>query len=207
MDQEKKSKRCAKCLHYFDVSNFWKDAISKDGHRSKCISCESKQNAQYKKANKSAITLTRRKYGLLNKEKIKETRKKWRAANIEQIRANRRQYYHKNKCNPLYKLPLYIRNRIRKVLIGLTKPGSSVKELGCTPKELKQHLEKYFEPGMTWDNWSPTGWHIDHIKPLVCFDLTDVNQFKEVCHYTNLRPLWAKDNLDRRKDYGRKEKK
>ena len=48
---------------------------------------------------------------------------------------------------------------------------------------------------MTWDNWTTDGWHIDHIKPLSSFDLTDRKQLLEVCHYTNLQPLWAKDNL------------
>jgi hypothetical protein len=48
---------------------------------------------------------------------------------------------------------------------------------------------------MTWDNWTTDGWHIDHIKPLASsFDLTDRKQFLEACHYTNLQPLWAKDN-------------
>jgi len=48
---------------------------------------------------------------------------------------------------------------------------------------------------MTWDNWTLDGWHIDHIKPLASFDLTDRKQLLEACHYTNLQPLWAKDNL------------
>jgi desulfoferrodoxin (superoxide reductase-like protein) len=48
---------------------------------------------------------------------------------------------------------------------------------------------------MTWDNWTTDGWHIDHIKPLASFDLTDRKQLLEACHYTNLQPLWAKDNL------------
>jgi hypothetical protein len=47
---------------------------------------------------------------------------------------------------------------------------------------------------MTWDNWAKHGWHIDHIRPLVSFDLTDESQLKEAMHYTNLQPLWAEDN-------------
>lgn len=75
------------------------------------------------------------------------------------------------------------------------KSGSPVRDLGCSLEELKTHLEQQFQLGMTWENWSRTGWHIDHIQPLSSFDLTDREQFLKAAHYTNLQPLWAKDNL------------
>jgi hypothetical protein len=50
---------------------------------------------------------------------------------------------------------------------------------------------------MSWDNWTTDGWHIDHIKPLASFDLTDRQQLLLACHYTNLQPLWAIDNLSK----------
>jgi len=75
------------------------------------------------------------------------------------------------------------------------KVGSAVKDLGCTVDGLTSYLESKFQPKMTWDNWGINGWHINHIKPLSSFDLTDRLQFLEACHYTNLQPLWAIDNL------------
>jgi hypothetical protein len=77
---------------------------------------------------------------------------------------------------------------------GGIKHGSAIKDLGCSPEELKSYLESKFQPGMTWDNYGRTTWHIDHIKPLVGFDLTDRKQLLEACHYTNLQPIWAKDH-------------
>lgn len=66
--------------------------------------------------------------------------------------------------------------------------------MGCTVPELMVYLEKLFQPGMTWENHKLDGWHIDHIKPLVAFDLTDPEQFKAACHFTNLQPLWGSEN-------------
>jgi hypothetical protein len=62
---------------------------------------------------------------------------------------------------------------LRTALKNNSKRGSAVKDLGCSIEELKIYLESKFLPGMSWDNWSPDGWHIDHIKPLSKFDLTD----------------------------------
>lgn len=88
-----------------------------------------------------------------------------------------------------------MRSRVGDAIRNGQKAGSAVRDLGCTVEELKKHLESRFRPGMTWENWSPTGWHIDHIKPLASFDLTDRAQFLQACCYTNLQPLWAEDNL------------
>ena len=45
---------------------------------------------------------------------------------------------------------------------------------------------------MTWDNI-----HIDHIKPISVFNLDDEEEFLDCCHYTNLQPLLAVDNLEK----------
>jgi hypothetical protein len=54
-------------------------------------------------------------------------------------------------------------------------------------------LEKQFTKGMNWKNYGK--WHIDHIKPCASFDLSLEHEQKLCFHFTNLQPLWAKDNI------------
>jgi hypothetical protein len=65
--------------------------------------------------------------------------------------------------------------------------------VGCAPNYLREHIEKQFLEGMNWENYGFYGWHIDHIIPLSSA-ITEEDIYK-LCHYTNLQPLWAKDNL------------
>ena len=88
-----------------------------------------------------------------------------------------------------------LRGRLYDALKGKTKNGSAVRDLGCTIDEFRAYIEDQFLPGMTWNNRSVTGWHLDHIRPLASFDLTDRKQLLQACYYTNYQPLWAEDNL------------
>jgi hypothetical protein len=64
-----------------------------------------------------------------------------------------------------------------------------------TLEELVVHLERQFLPGMSWDNRSE--WHIDHIVPQSSFrfETPECPGFRTAWSLTNLRPLWAKDNV------------
>lgn len=98
-----------------------------------------------------------------------------------------------------------IRNRVADALINQRAPKkwSAKDNVGCSIEELRSYLEAKFYPNpktgelMSWENWSKEGWHIDHVKPLARFDLTDRQQFLQACHYTNLQPLWAWQNLQK----------
>jgi hypothetical protein len=48
---------------------------------------------------------------------------------------------------------------------------------------------------MSWKNYGK--WHIDHIRPCSSFDLSDPQQQRTCFNYSNLQPLWAKDNLNK----------
>jgi len=136
-------------------------------------------------------------YYEINKDKRKSQMKAYREANKERLYKQTLEWKMKNKNNIQYKLSCRLRQRLRDALNVKHKVGSSVRDLGCTVTEFKSYLESKFQTGMTWDNYGLYGWHIDHIKPLASFDLTDRKQMLEACHYTNLQPLWAKDNLSK----------
>ena len=115
---------------------------------------------------------------------------------------NRRAYRSKQyKKNPQFKLADNVRKRIVRYLKGVRgrKFGKTNELLGCGWKFLKRHLENQFynrkktNEEMSWNNYGK--WHVDHIIPLDSFDLTIKEQQFKACHYTNLQPLWAEDNI------------
>ena len=126
-----------------------------------------------------------------NQEKVKKYKKKWRLKNPSYPRKWAKKMYNEND---IYKLSANLRGRLRAALKNDFKTGSAVQDLGCSIAELKLYLKERFTFEMTWENHG-TYWHIDHIKPLSKFDLTDRQQFLEACHYTNLQPLFWHDNL------------
>jgi len=159
----------------------------------------------YRAANPDKIKANDKAYYKANPDKIKARHKAWRVANPDKTKAYRAANIDKikarnntrTKTNIQYKLSKALRSRLYKALQGNYKNGSAVRDLGCSIDELKMHLESKFQSGMSWDNWSFDGWHIDHIKPLASFDLSDRAQLLLACHYTNLQPLWAIDNLSK----------
>jgi hypothetical protein len=118
-------------------------------------------------------------------EKYKEYVKRYQ-------RSEKYKQWRKNNIN--IRLGQSLRRRIRDIL-GSNRTSHTFELIGCSMAELKRHLESKFQPGMTWDNYGE--WHIDHIIPLSSFgDLLKESEWQRVaCIYTNLQPLWAKDNL------------
>lgn len=96
---------------------------------------------------------------------------------------------------------LRIENSTRARLYAATKGlTAGISGLDFTIIELKNHLEKLFSDGMSWDNYGD--WHIDHKKPCALFNQEDPLQFSECWSLDNLQPLWAHDNLKKGKKYG-----
>lgn len=182
-------KICAKCKESKSVDEFYKRETSKDGLRAECISCERVRRAKHRKVNKDNIKEYNRNYQEANKEKIAERKKAYREANKE---------------NPLFRLTYAYRKSCRRAFqsIGQKKNNSSLKLLGLkTWQQLAKHLQAQFydhpETGkkMTFDDHGLYGWHIDHIIPISTAKTEE--DIIKLCHYTNLQPLWAKDNLSK----------
>jgi hypothetical protein len=154
---------------------------------------------------KKKLTLEeRRRRYLLRKKKNRECHKQEISLYMKEYRKRKkkeRALYERimMKTNINFKLSKLLRNRLYKSIKNNQKVGSAVSDLGCSIPELKIYLESKFQPGMTWDNWSITGWHIDHIIPLDSFNLSNREEFLKACHYTNLQPLWAINNWEKSK--------
>lgn len=130
--------------------------------------------------------------------------KEWVRNNRDRSRAwHRQRRKERLASDPAYRARIAIRRRFymairNQVYDGwVIRSGEAVRLLGCTMPEFVRHIESLWTDGMSWSNWTRDGWHIDHIIPLSAFDLSDEEQIKAACHYTNLRPLWAADNLSK----------
>lgn len=187
-------KRCNHCGLYKAFHEFYKsNGRGKFGLRSKCKKCiqgyektpeRIKGRQRYKKSNKGKETSL--KYS--RTEKARDQQSRYRKS--EKGKESAKRHY---ESSVKRHISSRLRIRLNKVLAGKIKKGSAISDLGCPVDELISHLEKKFKPGMNWDNRSL--WHIDHIRPLSSFDLEDRAQLKEACHYTNLQPLWAEENM------------
>jgi hypothetical protein len=103
----------------------------------------------------------------------------------------------KYKNDPVFRITSNLRSRLIISIKDNKKSDHSLNLIGCTPNELKRHIEKQFTIGMNWDNYGYYGWQIDHIIPCSSFDLSKPEEQKKCFHYTNLQPLWAEQNLSK----------
>lgn len=87
-----------------------------------------------------------------------------------------------------------VSDMIRGALVRNGESPKTTELLGYTITELRQHLERQFTKGMSWEKFMQGEIHIDHIIPKASFDLTDPDQWKTCWGLPNLRPLSSKDN-------------
>jgi hypothetical protein len=164
-----------------------------------------KYKQEYFKKNKEKYLELKRERRKENPEKYKESNKKYyeKSKDIQKIKKriwieNNREKYNsywtnRKKNDVFFDLCTRVRGRLNSFLKikNITKKNRTFEIVGCAPQFLKEHLEKQFKEGMSWENRNL--WHIDHITPLSSAQTED--ELYKLCHYSNLQPLWAEDNL------------
>lgn len=164
-------KKCSECSEEKDLSKFYNDKRTKDGKYSKCKLCHGK-------------------YSIYTSPKKTEEYREYRR-NYHRLYARIR-----SRKDIQYKLRRITRTRTWNIIKFDVPGGIGEKYIGCTHKELVKHIESQFLEGMSWENWGK--WEIDHIKPLLSFDLTSEEELLEASNYKNLRPVWSSENRYRK---------
>ena len=180
-------------------------ALKAEAHRQKC--------REYYAANRERIKATAQRWREENRDRISAKAADYRKANVHKSRA----YYaatktHRNKWHYEYQRakadadPQFAAYRKVVVMLSramqrhrqgrtITNASQIVQLLGCEWLAFIAHIESQFRPGMSWETHGLQGWHFDHIKPLSSFDLTNEDELRKGCHYTNVQPLWAAENI------------
>lgn len=160
-------KMCSICRQPKSLENYHKNSGKRDGYDTRCKSC---MKTYYISRRTEKLTYQKQ-YDKRNRKRIHTRRMK----------------------NPDYRIADSIRRRLRNVLKNNWDSSKYIDYLGCSIPELRKHLEDRFEDGMNWENYGE--WHIDHIRALSLFDFSKEEDLQTACHYTNLQPLWAMDNI------------
>jgi hypothetical protein len=200
------TKICKKCLVDKSLFDFNKNKSSKDGLQDNCKVCVKEYKKQYYIDNKEKILEKSKEYYIENQKIIIDRVKIWGNNNKDKVEQYKKDYVERNrdfinskmiqrkKDDPILKLKMLYRSKTNKIL-GSNRE-STFDLIGCSPSELKSYLEKQFKDDMCWENHGLFGWHIDHIIPLSSAKNDD--ELKKLCHYTNLQPLWAIENIIKR---------
>ncbi len=137
-----------------------------------------------------------RKWAKKNPERQRSLTRAWQERNTERMRSIWREMAaRKRQADPARRIHGRISNQIYAVIKRAKGCRSAFDLVGYSFAELKDHLERQFLRGMSWENIGE--WHIDHIVPLSSFTIAgpDDPELKRAWALTNLRPLWAVDNL------------
>ena len=86
----------------------------------------------------------------------------------------------------------YTRNRIYNTLKGKSKSFHTKEILGIDVETYKKWIEFQMTEEMNFNNI-----HIDHVKPISSFDVSNDDELLEAFNWKNTQPLLKKDNLSK----------
>lgn len=188
---ENKEKIKEQRKEYLSKNKQYVSEQAKNRYKNNKQKLSNKAKERYKN-NKEEISNKQKEYYENNKEK----RQKYRKINKEYFKEYYKEYQkNRKKIDPLFKLRCGVVSLILSSIKnkGYTKKSKTYQMLGCTYEEFKQHLERQFTLGMTWENQGK--WHLDHIYPVSL--AKDEEELIKLNHYTNFQPMWAKDNMSK----------
>ncbi len=175
--------------------------------------------------NKEKETLRKKKFYTENPDIVKLRNKNYISNNKDKVRSSSKEYRKNNSFilnrkererrlnDPNFRIRVNIKSSIRihlKNILSSKGGKSTFKYLPYSLIELKEHLEKQFEPWMNWTNngmykineWNDNDestwkWQLDHIIPHSTFKYTSMEDqaFKDCWVLSNLRPYSAKLNI------------
>lgn len=188
---QQQKKRCTKCSEIKEFKNFVPQKAGFMGLKAQCKSCDSEYDKKYQFQTNSRS----------KRDKTPESiqyRKDYISKNKDWWRKYEREYRHSRRQEDMFfKIKGNLSSRLSDLIQNRGSGQRTIELLGCNRDIFLNYLESRFTEGMTWENYGLKGWHVDHIIPLSSFDLTNEDEVKKACHYTNLQPLWWKDNLEK----------
>jgi len=200
-------KKCTKCKTEKESSQFYPDNRRCDGLQSNCKDCNKLWRSQHKELLRNKLQKWRNE----NKEHANEWSYNWRCKNPQKTkliyqksdkkrRKQKNEYLRqKRKIDPNYKIGSNLRRRINRSLkVQFANKYYKFDEyLGCTLEFFKEYIQSKFTDGMTWELYLASEIHLDHIIPCSLFNLTDPEEQKKCFHYSNIQPLWKRDNFQK----------
>ncbi len=176
-----------------------------NGHRQTsngvCVVCRKERHDKWKRQHPEYMSARLRQWSIKNRKKLNAKKR------TEEYRAKRRlpsyrkrvqrylKFRRENDVN--FHLRQILKSRLNNAIRyhNGKKSKTTIELIGCSIPELKRHLSRQFKKGMTWKNRGK--WHIDHKRPCASFDLTKPNQQKKCFHWSNLQPMWARQNIQK----------
>lgn len=131
---------------------------------------------------------------------MSEYREVNRESILEAQRARSKKSYSERYGNDLqYTLAHRVKSLVRVSLCKNRKSHRMIEILGFSVDELRAHLERQFNNGMSWKGFLNGEIHIDHIVPIAAFNITSdtCDEFKACWSLSNLRPMWASENCSK----------
>ena len=151
------------------------------------------QTKEYQRKNRAKISVYQRNWQLENRDRV--------------LRLRRKRQRERRQIDPAYAIRLNLSSQLAHILKGTQKHASTLRLMNCSLIKFQGYLEKRFEPSiannhhngytaeMRWSNRQR--WHMDHKVPCSKFDLTRAID-QHICFWhRNLRPMWAKANMEK----------